>query len=291
MMPTRRTRPVRADGLDRALREGRRRRRRALGAVSAPSAALAVVLAIVLQGSGPGADSLKTLDEPSATSTASPVPESSVEPEASASAEPSPDSGSEGQPAGQQEGEPAPTAEPMCIDYCDPEQYYPVAHRVVTDSHEVVRDTHGSCQMAHSWGNGEEQSPPFCVYLTASATTVSSGTPVQVQADWCVQEPLTSATTPTTLRWGSGQEHDLTVSTSDADFPTPLWSWSTDVIFLGTAHEEPLDALSCVRWTTMWDGTIKGDPAPPGDYDLEAWYVDSPNSYGGGGHVTVTVTD
>lgn len=289
MKPIRRTRPIPADGLERALRDGRYRRRKAAAVAGAPALSLVVALVLVLQGGSAGKDSIGTLNDPEGTSTATAEP--------TPSATPSPGDGAEssGEPTASAEPSAEPVNEAECeyIEDCSGDgeaEPTPTAGYVArierTDSHETVPYTRTSCTTF-------QPSPDaylLCArtYAMSSDLTISPGQTVTVGFEVC--RGIDAKTTDLVVRWASGQEHEGYVTTT----PTPgtmVWQESDVTAWRGGAHSDTLRQQTCFVWTFSWNGlTSEGRPVPAGTYVVTgAMSVTGgePNDFDG---VQVTVT-
>lgn len=270
MNPIRRTRPIPADGLERALRDGRHRRRKAAAVAGAPALSLVVALVLVLQG-GPGdKDSIGTLNDPEGTSTATAEPTATETPSLGESAEPS--TGEEAEP--DSSAEPASEAECDSTDDCsgdgDEDSYTystPAPHgdpMPRTDSHQTLPYTQTSCATA--------QYPPseykLCTraYAVSSDLTISPGETVTVGYEVC--RGIDAKTTDLELQWDSGQEHEAYVRTSSSS-GTPVWRESDVTAWMGGPHSDTLRQQTCFVWTFSWQGYgSDGLPVDAGTYLL-----------------------
>lgn len=256
----RRTRPIPADGLPAAVREGRRRRRRAVGVVGAPSAALAVVVAIVLQGSGPATSSLKVTNNPGATSTA--TPEASASPEEGsccAQGQPAEATSTPGPEVSGGTASPSPVAipTPMCID-CNwgggPQRRQPV-----TDNHASSADATCTGVDTNPDGYG------FCGHPSGPSGPIKPGDSATLSYEFC--RAVDAHAGALEFAWPRGQEHEGYISREPGRTSPRLWTWSADKLFSGSAHSDSLMPQQCFTWLTSFGGYLAdGEQLAPGDY-------------------------
>jgi hypothetical protein len=266
--------PTPPDGVQRALRDGRRlrlRRRLAGAGAAALSVAVAVGAAVVL---GPGttgaSDSLVPATRPSATSTPSPgdpdataapagpspEPAPSTSPGASASpaAAPEPAGGS---PAPAEQQAPAPEATPAGTSYRTPDltrRYQPAPP---TTGGPAGRICGGGSEYG---GNGLTNGTGYCLAGYAVATERGHDLVVEVCRD---------STGPGRLRFPRELEADLLVHDPSSE-DRVVWQWSAGRSNDQDVHSLDVETSACWTWTAPWtDVDAQGRALDPGRYELE----------------------
>ncbi len=257
-------RPVPTGGLAEVLVEGRRRRRAALGAVSATTSVLALVLGLALL---PGTDN----PERDSLQFASPQPLPSASSRAAEPRlQPSP---TNSRPAGSSRTEPVPSptavvalppgpARPTAANSPDPNPEAPAEQQSVRPDYlERPRDVEAPARCVSP---PDGTVPVSCAYaIGAGSTTVRQGEPVEIGFGSC--NPRGSIL-DAVLEFDSGREHQMTARVEGGP---EVFRFSDSVRYPQGAHERRLAQGRCLEYRNTWrTQDARGRPVPAGTYQL-----------------------
>lgn len=259
----RRTRPFPADGLERVMRNGRKRRVLFVGA-SGGAALAAVVLVLVALQPGVGRQSLGYTDltTPTATpaATVAPGDHAVVRPVAEPSQEPaSPEVTSSPEPTTSDEpasGSGGAASRPAYTE-TQQDEAAPLG---------CVAPPSGHTGPLY-YGGGSA-----CVSGSGGATTVKRGGSVSATVSLCAPYRGGDAT----LGYDTGREHDVHVYNSEGDL---VYQFSKTVRYEQGSHQLTVRDGHCTVWEGVWDTTLTdGELAPSGDYRIRVTvHADSVN--------------
>lgn len=269
MNPIRRSRPIPADGLERALRDGRHRRRRAAAFAGAPALSLVVAVVLVMQGGSGGKDSIGTLNDPEVTSTETSEPTATETPGPGESAEPSTG----------EEADPDSSAEPASEAECDddgcsneddsgsygtaPPHGDPMPR---TDTHSITPYTGRMCSPRL-----DQQGYMTCAVTKATSldNTIRPGETFTAAFEMC--RGIDGKTDDLVWHWSGGQEKNAYVWWWPEENEETVWSEDQITTWVGAAHSDVMRQQTCFAWSVSWNGLLAdGSPAKPGTYYLDA---------------------
>ncbi len=246
--PEKRTRPLPADGLARALRAGQRRRRIALGAGSGASAVV-VATVFVLSGLGPPAamNSLEIADDPTPSPTST-APEPSESPA----------------PMGTPRPAPTPTESVDCVnndceeDFTE-EPWEPRPSEDAAGSRtRAVQPYVENPRQDGTCGSGGIPGTGVC-WRVEHVSSVRSSETANFRLWLCAHD------SNEVLAFTSGQEHELVIARAKDD--SEVYRFSKTVTFPQGPHQRTVDSGTCLLWDTPWDtGTTAGPLVPSGRY-------------------------